>query len=138
MRIAADRCKAGRCEALNGEKTFSLFDAYPAADLVTYPSQIEGFGNALLEAINCRRPVVTSTYRILKTDIQPKDFRLVEFDDTFRPDFVEQVRDLLQDSERVEEMVDHNYEIGRRFYSYSVLETQLKTVLQQSMGNGHS
>jgi hypothetical protein len=33
-------------------------------------------------------------------------------------------------------MVEYNYEVGRRFYSYSVLETQLKAVLQQSLGNG--
>jgi mannosylglucosylglycerate synthase len=137
MLVADDRCKAERGENSNGQKIFSLFDAYLAADLVAYPSQIEGFGNALLETIYCRRPVVTSTYRILKTDIQPKGFRLVEFDDYFRPAFVEQVRGLLREPERVEEMVDHNYEVGRRFYSYSVLEIQLRAVLQQSLGNGH-
>jgi mannosylglucosylglycerate synthase len=136
--VADDRCKPERCEMPDGKKNFSLFDAYLSADLVTYPSQIEGFGNALLEAIYCRQPVVTSTYRILKTDIQPKGFRLVEFDDYFRPEFMAQVVNLLDDPDRVEEMVEHNYEIGRRFYSYSVLETQLQALLQQGLGNGHS
>ena len=33
-----------------GRKMYTLWDLYPHADLVTYPSIYEGFGNALLEA----------------------------------------------------------------------------------------
>ena len=34
---------------VDGHKLYALEDAYPHADLVTYPSNIEGFGNAFLE-----------------------------------------------------------------------------------------
>jgi mannosylglucosylglycerate synthase len=35
----------------DGRKKYTLQDAYQHADLVTYPSTIEGFGNAFLEAL---------------------------------------------------------------------------------------
>ncbi len=63
----------------DGRKIYSLWDAYPHADLVTYPSMIEGFGNAFLEAIYYKRPIVVNNYAIYATDIRPKGFKVVEF-----------------------------------------------------------
>ncbi len=63
-----------------GRKIYTLGDVYPQADLVTYPSSIEGFGNAFLEAIYYKRPLVVNNYSIYETDIKPKGFKVVEFD----------------------------------------------------------
>src|SRR6266545_613299 len=41
-----------------------LADAYAAADLVCYPSRYEGFGNALLEALYHRRPLLVNRYPV--------------------------------------------------------------------------
>ena len=46
-----------------GRKIYTLFDVYPHADLVTYPSHYEGFGNAFLEAIYFGKPVVVNPKR---------------------------------------------------------------------------
>ena len=56
---------SGRPEALTRawQKVYTLFDIYPHADLVTYPSYYEGFGNAFLEAVYFRKPVVVNTLR---------------------------------------------------------------------------
>jgi len=48
----------------SGRKIYKLEDVYPHADLVTYPSTFEGFGNAFLEAIYYCRPIVVNTYSI--------------------------------------------------------------------------
>ena len=129
--FAARRCAPQRGKSEDGARVFSLYDIYQAADLVTYPSQIEGFGNALLEAIYSRQPVITSTYRVLKTDIQPKGFRFIEFDDYFTNGFVEKVRDILLNPEESAEMVEHNYQVGKRFYSYTTLESHLVALLAE-------
>jgi mannosylglucosylglycerate synthase len=129
LRLAADRCGPRRSYTKDGQQIYSLFDVYQQADLVTYPSQLEGFGNALLEAVYYRKPILTSTYRILKTDIQPKGFRFIEFDDYFRPDFLRQVQQVLLDPSSVNEIIEHNFETGQRYYSYSVLEEQLVNLL---------
>jgi len=48
----------------DGHKVYVLEDLYPHADLATFPSLYEGFGNALLlEAIYFRKPVAIATTR---------------------------------------------------------------------------
>ena len=74
---AEDRFAYHRQTTLDGRKVYSIADAYSQADLVTYPSVIEGFGNAFLETIYYRRPVIMEAYEIFKCDIQPKGFNVI-------------------------------------------------------------
>ena len=64
----------------DGRKIYTLNDIYPHADLVTYPSTYEGFGNAFLEAIYYKKPIVVNTYSIYAVDIKPKGFSVIEID----------------------------------------------------------
>jgi glycosyltransferase involved in cell wall biosynthesis len=61
----------------NGRKIYTLEDVYPHADLVTYPSTFEGFGNAFLEAVYFCRPIVVNTYPIqsIRWISSPKGFQ---------------------------------------------------------------
>ena len=65
---------------------------------MTYPSTYEGFGNALLEAIYFRVPVVINRYSIYVQDIEPKGFKLLEMDGFITPQLVEYVRRVIEDS----------------------------------------
>lgn len=118
----------------DGRKVYTLWDTYPFADLVTYPSTIEGFGNAFLEAIYFNRPILVNNYSIFATDIKPKGFRVIEFDGYITEQTVWLVERILDDPNLVEEMAAHNYELARRHYSYSVLERRLKTLLMECFG----
>lgn len=118
----------------DGRQVFSLADAYSHAELVTYPSTIEGFGNAFLETIYHRRPIVISTYEIFKTDIQPKGFRVIGFDDFISDYTVGQALAVLRDPAMAAEMAEHNYNLGRRFYSFHTLERNLATLLGETTG----
>jgi glycosyltransferase involved in cell wall biosynthesis len=124
-----------RGELGNGSQVFSLRDAYQQADLVTYPSTIEGFGNAFLETIYYRRPIVISTYEIFKTDILPKGFKVIGFDDFIEQETVAAASAILSDTTLAEEMVEHNYKLGQRYYSYKTLENNLTVILDQFMGS---
>ncbi len=46
--FVSDIIKDQRAQTQDGRKVYTLGDVYPQADLVTYPSSIEGFGNAFL------------------------------------------------------------------------------------------
>jgi len=127
-----------RRRTASGSKIYSLHDAYQCADLVTYPSQIEGFGNAFLEAIYYRKPLMVSSYEIFRTDIQPKGFQVVSFGEFLTADTVAHARRVLDDSRVAREMVDHNYELGRRHYSYSVLREHLGWLIRQTRRREHS
>jgi glycosyltransferase involved in cell wall biosynthesis len=119
----------------DGRKIYSLADAYQQCDLVTYPSRVEGFGNAFLEALYYRRPLLVSTYDIFHTDIQPKGFRVVGFGDFLAQNAVDHARAVIQDRSLAEQMVEHNYELGRQHYSYGVLRGCLGHLIQRSCGH---
>ncbi len=131
--FATDVIAHHRGQTPDGRKIFALADVYQQADLVTYPSTVEGFGNAFLETIYYRRPIVVSTYEIYRRDIQPKGFKVIGFQDFITQDCVRQARDVLRDPDLAAEMADHNYELGRRHYSYRVLENYL-VVLMNHLG----
>ncbi len=61
----------------NGHKIYSLWDIYVFADLVTYPSLWEGWGNQLLEALRAELPVVIFKYPVYQADIAAKDFNVI-------------------------------------------------------------
>jgi glycosyltransferase involved in cell wall biosynthesis len=123
-----------RGQTADGGKIYSLWDVYPYADLVTYPSDIEGFGNAFLEAIYFRRPIVVNSYSIFETDIKPKGFEVIEFEGYVDDDTVRQTYRVLNDPQWRNEMTEHNYELARRHYSYTVLERRLQTLLAECFG----
>ena len=124
--------KRGR--TADGRKIYTLEDIYPHADLVTYPSNFEGFGNAFLEAIYFKRPIVVNNYSIYATDIKPKGFEVIEIDGYVTQATVDHARRILADPEAARRMVEHNYAVAARFYSYDVLEHKLIGLLYDLMG----
>jgi len=119
---------------LDGRKIYKLFDIYPHADLVTYPSDIEGFGNAFLEAVYFRRPIVVNNYSIFDTDIKPKGFRVIEFDGYITNQTIDLTYQVLTNPALAQEMADHNYQRARQHYSYTMLERRLLTLLADCFG----
>ncbi len=113
----------------DGRKVYTLFDIYPHADLVTYPSTIEGFGNAFLETVYFRRPIMINLYSIYAWDIKPKGFKAIEIDGYVNGKTVRQTREILENPELAREMTETNYEIASRHYSYKVLRRKLMNLL---------
>lgn len=118
----------------DGRKRYSLFDIYSQCDLVTYPSLLEGFGNAFLEAIYYKRPLLVNNYTIYSIDIKPKGFKAIEFDGFITEKTLQQAREILENPTRVAEMTEHNYRLGKRYYSYRTLAAQLKGILHVLSG----
>ena len=112
-----------------GKKIYTLDDIYPHADLVTYPSTFEGFGNAFLEAVYFKKPIVVNKYSIYTFDIEPKGFLTVEIDGFVSEDAVRMARKVLEDPGFCKKMVDTNYEIAKRCFSYSVLRQKLRNLI---------
>lgn len=121
----------------DGRKIYSLDDIYPFCDLVTYPSLMEGFGNAFLEAIYFRKPLVVNNYTIYSTDIHPKGFRAIEFDGFITADTVAQVHQVLSSQDLAQEMAEHNYNLARKYYSFGALQHHLEALLFSCFGEGY-
>lgn len=134
LRFIATRIGEIRQLDSEGNKIYTLWDLYPHADLITYPSLYEGFGNAFLEATYFRIPVLINRYSIFTRDIEPKGFKLAVMDGFLTHEVVEEVRRQLEDHAYRQEVLDHNYEVAKRFYSYSVLRRSLRTLITNITG----
>jgi glycosyltransferase involved in cell wall biosynthesis len=121
----------------NGGKrpTYSLWDVYPYADLITYPSLYEGFGNAFLEAIYFKKPILINRYSTFVRDIEPLGFDLAVMDGFLSKKTVRNVVEILESSKRRKKMVQSNYQIAKQHYSYSVLRNQLNAIVKSFFGD---
>ncbi|MFZ1396239.1 MAG: glycosyltransferase family 4 protein [Candidatus Promineifilaceae bacterium] len=113
------------------QKIYSLWDAYPHADLVTYPSFIEGFGNALIETVYFKLPAVVNRYPVYAADIGPLGFQFAEIDWEIMPETVETVRGWLEWPETAVPATTHNYELGKKYFSHQTLANLLASHFPQ-------
>jgi glycosyltransferase involved in cell wall biosynthesis len=129
-------CHIGENRGVNekGEKLYTLWDVYPHADFVTYTSLYEGFGNAFLEAVYFRKPMLINRYEVFVRDIEPQGFDLIVMDGFTTDKVVKQVREVLESPERRERLVNHNYEVATRHYSYAVLRKRLAFLIANFFG----
>lgn len=118
----------------NNAKAYSLWDIYPSAQFVSYPSLCEGFGNALLEAIYFKKPLLVNRYRIFAEDIEPKGFSIAVMDGFLSRNTIERVKEILESPTKRERMVDLNYAVASRHYSYVVLRKALNAVIDGLFG----
>lgn len=129
LAFVANHIDDQRGQDAQSQPIFGLGDIYQQADLVTYPSLIEGFGNAFLEAVYYRRPIVVNTYPIFDMDIAPKGFQVIAFQDYITDQTVQAATQVLLNPDLAAAMAEHNYTIAREHYSYTTLERQLHLLL---------
>jgi len=135
LRFVATRIGDRRRLDSEGRKIYTLWDLYPHAGLVTYPSLYEGFGNAFLEAMYFRVPVLINRYDIFTRDIEPKGFRVPVMEGFVTHRVVEEVKRLLEDKEYREQITDHNFRTAARFYSFGVLRRRLRVLISNVTGH---
>lgn len=118
---------------VKSDREYSIDDAYQAADIVSYPSGYEGFGNAFLEAIYFKKPIVVNRYSIFIEDIEPYGFEVIKFESFITKEVISQLKDFLRPGKLIS-IVEKNYEIGRRFFSFEVLEDRLLNLIKSFEG----
>jgi glycosyltransferase involved in cell wall biosynthesis len=118
----------------SGKNSFSLQDVYPHADLVTYPSISEGFGNAFLEAVYFKKPLLVNRYPVYVVDIEPKGFDVVGIDGFLTDDAVARVAELLRDPDKGRQMGEKNFEIARKYFSFRLLRKELANMISNFFG----
>jgi hypothetical protein len=118
----------------NGSQ-YSLWDVYPYADFITFPSLYEGFGNAFIEALYFKKPILINRYATFVRDIEPLGFDLAVMDGFLSKKTVQSDVDILESSQRRKKMVGSNYAIATRHYSYSILRNQLSAIMKGFFGD---
>ncbi|AEH51679.1 glycosyltransferase family 4 protein [Pseudothermotoga thermarum] len=129
----------------NGRKYYSLWDMYANADLVTYTSVAEGWGNQLIEAVFAKKPLVVFEYPVYITDIKPLGFEFFSLGDYASLDHegfwtvpkerlrktAQEVTDVLSNKVELSRIVEKNFEIGKRNLSLTNLAEYLNMILEK-------
>ena len=126
------------CEDIRKDEKYSLWDFYAISDFITYPSILEGFGNQFLEALFSKKPILLYEYPVFKEDIAKNGFEYVSLgsDATKNKELYEVSKDvlikasneiisILYDKNKYNNIVQKNFELGKRYYSYKTLKTLL-------------
>jgi glycosyltransferase involved in cell wall biosynthesis len=131
--LISDRVASVRGYDKNGRKLYTTRDVLVNADIATYLPVWEGFGNAFLEAVACRVPVITTTYLVYKTDIKGAGFKVPEIRDRYDRDgkliipgsVLEEMCRILTDREYRREIAESNFIIGKKEFGFDSLRKGL-------------
>ncbi len=135
LRLIHDRIAKKRGAGTDGRKQYTLWDVYPHADLISYPSIYEGYGNAFVEAIYFRKPILVNRYQIFEADIEPKGFEVISFDGFITSETVQHVKQVLNSPDQLAQMAETNYMLGWRYLSFEMLEEKFEALLTNFYGS---
>ena len=104
-----------------------LSDVYAHGRACTYFSTYEGFGNAFVEAVLAKKPIFVNNYKpVYMQDIGSKGFETVMIEDSkLTNEKVQQMSDIIYNPERCKEIGEFNFELGKKHFSYDILEEKL-------------
>jgi len=104
-----------------------LSDVYAHGRACTYFSTYEGFGNAFVEAVLAKKPIFVNNYKpVYMQDIGSKGFETVMTQDSkLTNQKVQQMSDIIYNRKRCREIGEFNFELGKKHFSYDVLEEKL-------------
>jgi glycosyltransferase involved in cell wall biosynthesis len=142
---ASNKFMPERGVSSNNQKVYSFWDAYLMADLVTYPSLLEGFGNQFLEAIYFRLLPVVFEYPVFLKDIKNEGYEYISLENivnitenglNFVPDetilkAVTKTIQLLQDQSEYSRITENNYKIAKLNHNHGSLEKDIDTVISR-------
>jgi len=104
-----------------------LSDVYAHGTACTYFSTYEGFGNAFIESVLAKKPIFVNNYKpVYMPDIGSKGFKTVMLEDSqLTDDKVKDMAEIIYNPDLAKEIGEYNFELGKKHFSYDVLEEKL-------------
>lgn len=116
--------RASSVRVLRGIEGRSMDDAYAAADVVVYPSSIEGFGNPVIEAAIRRKPLIGAGFPVA-AEFAANGLRW------FTTEQIRQLRAWLDDPDL--RLLERNRAIAVREYSADAVAPLMESVLRRAI-----
>ncbi len=115
--------------------TSLTFEDYPLIfarlkGIATYFSEIEGFGNNLLEIMASGLIPIIYEYPVYVSDIEKFEFKLLSVDEfTITPELLDQIIELINDKKKQKEWINKNIKILKRHLSHRTIAKTLKRAI---------
>ncbi len=109
-----------------------LSDIYAHGRACTYFSTYEGFGNAFVEGILAKKPIFVNNYKpVYMQDIGSKGFETVMIENSNLTNrSVQQMSDIIYNPMRCKEIGEYNFNLGKKYFSFDVLEEKLNNLFK--------
>lgn len=132
--------------ATHTSESFSFWDGYKMADLITYTSTKEGYGNQFIEAMFAKKPTVVFEYPVFLSDIKPKGYKYISLgkrikkidkdnfvclEESVIEKAVDKTISILSNPKLKEEITEKNFKIAKKYNSMEILEKHLKEEMQR-------
>jgi glycosyltransferase involved in cell wall biosynthesis len=97
----------------------------------TYFSEVEGFGNNLLEMMSLGLPVILNRYSIYKSDLAPLDFDVAAVDDCeLTQDAIDKGYQYLINPEVRAKAIEHNLDVLEKLLNHDVMANKLTPLIE--------
>ncbi len=118
------------------DKKYYKFKEIPAivakaGGIGTYFSEVEGYGNNLLEMISMGLPVVINEYEIYKSDIEQLGFKLPSIDGELSDKIVTEAYNLISDIKKRNYIVKHNLQILKDKLDHKIIAEKLNPLIEK-------
>lgn len=124
-----------RLKKINGgtgkRRVYTLWDCFDNADFVTYPTEVEGFGNQYVESVYFRKPVIITPYPVYLKDIKPLGFSSVEMPGKVTKKAINEVNELINEKSKREIIQERNFNLGKKYFSYDWVEGKLNKLFKE-------
>ena len=107
-----------------------LSDVYAHGRACTFFSTYEGFGNGFVEAVLAKKPIFVNNYKpVYMQDIGSKGFETIMLEDSkLTPELVKGMTDIIYNPKRCQDIGEYNYQLGKKYFSFDVLEEKLSNL----------
>ena len=122
-------------------KTKLTFEEYPKVfaklkAITTYFSEVEGFGNNLLEVLASGLIPIVYTYPVFKKDISKCDFKLIAFNKFQLSQVkIKEVVDLIFDEDKRRNWVNHNLDVLKKNFNHDLIGVKLVQAITSERGH---
>ncbi len=131
-------------QCVNEVKKYSFWDSYAPADLVTYTSIQEGFGNQFLEAVYFKKVPVILEYPVFEKDLKHEGYEYISLGSSTQLtnkkglrltnsgnvlQAVQQTIEMLQEEQAIRQVVEKNFQIAQKHHDVALLKNDLATLI---------
>lgn len=113
------------------KRIYTLWDCYLNCDFVTYPTELEGFGNQFVEAVKFKKPIIVTPYDVFKSDILPLGFKVINMPHSVTSTVLDEIKYLIINKGEVEKMVNHNFKLGEKYLSFEWAKGRIRKLIEE-------
>jgi len=107
---------------------------YPSADIITLPSDYEGFGNPVIESAMYKKPLFVNKYPILN-EILDFGFKFIVMNKKVTSKILNEVHREIVDRDYTKKITEHNFKIANKYFSLNILKKELKLLIKKAIKN---